>query len=78
MCLAVVRSTRSHRTGLPAAWLRHYILGHVRAALVSPYCPFADRRTACAGRQDEMYSYVTVADCPKGFSGMGTKVVEDI
>jgi len=25
-----------------------------------------------------MYSYVTVADCPKGFSGMGTKVVEDI
>ena len=78
MCLAVVRSTRSHRIGLPAAWLRRCITGHVPAALVSPCCPFADRRTACAGRQDEMYSYVTVADCPKGFSGMGTKVVEDI
>ena len=28
--------------------------------------------------QEEMYSYVTVADAPEGFSGLGTTVVDDV
>jgi hypothetical protein len=29
-------------------------------------------------RQEDLYSYVTVADESQGFSGLGTKVVDDV
>ena len=32
----------------------------------------------CSNEQEDLYSYVTVADTPNGFSGLGTKVVDDM
>ena len=36
------------------------------------------RRNDDEDAAEEMYSYVTVADAPEGFSGLGTTVVDDV
>ena len=35
------------------------------------------RRNDDEDAEEDLYSYVTVADTPEGFSGLGTKVVDD-
>ena len=36
------------------------------------------RRNDDEDAEEDLYSYVTVADTPEGFSGLGTKVVDDM
>jgi hypothetical protein len=81
------RETRL-RTGRASAFARHG-LGRVRHMI---RCCFRGARClwshadlrhpppslARSVSQEEMYSYVTVADAPEGFSGLGTTVVDDV